>query len=66
MEREKRVTSEYILRGINFKAVNLVGVQKKTKGYTPFLVLDFNGKSAAIDRSITTFVKFIWLDDGDG
>ena len=40
---DRQITSEYIFRGLNFKAVNLACLQKKTKGGAPFLVLEFKG-----------------------
>ena len=47
---DRQITSEYIFRGLNFKAVNLVCLQKKTKGGAPFLVLEFKGIIAACYR----------------
>ncbi len=52
MEREKRVISEYIFKGLNFKAVNLVGLQKKTKGGAPFLVLEFKGICSCVYNDV--------------
>jgi hypothetical protein len=56
MDREKQLISEYILRGLNFNAVNLVGLQKKTKGGAPFLVLEFKGKIRILYCCVVQFI----------
>ena len=68
MEREKsekRIISEYIFRGLNFKAVNLVGLQKKTKGCAPFLVLEFKGKSVFLYDGIMHACSLYCFDHGN-
>ncbi|CAB3993921.1 myoferlin-like isoform X2 [Paramuricea clavata] len=65
MEREKsekRIISEYIFRGLNFKAVNLVGLQKKTKGGAPFLVLEFKGVKRKAELAVTEELETVWKE----
>lgn len=58
---DRQITSEYIFRGLNFKAVNLVCLQKKTKGGAPFLVLEFKG-IIVVCCSIWMYLQYLyWL-----
>ena len=57
---DRQVVSEYIFRGLNFKAVNLVCLQKKTKGGAPFLVLEFKGNIIVVYYSICS-EYWLWL-----